>query len=119
MTEERSFQLLESTSEPAVHQSPNYWRLVQAYRSYAEQGASAQECAMRLTEITHPGLRRYHFPSVPSVVVEGQEHSERLNGLLHEMVDALNSGDRASLARHFQAATHCFQELSALAVRGS
>jgi hypothetical protein len=121
MPEERSFQLLEVANEPALNRSPNYLRLLQAYRSYVEHGSSAQECALRLTEITHPGLRRFHLPQPlpPEQEQVVERESGRLNAVVLEMVQALNSGDRIGLARQFQEAEGCFNQLSRLAQRGS
>ncbi len=120
MAEERSFQLLDIVVDPAVNHTPNYLRLVQAYRSYLEERASAHECALRLTEITRPGLRPYNFPHSVAIRTEQAEcETGRLNSLVRDMVGALHSGDRASLAQHYQQATQCFQVLSSLAKRAS
>lgn len=111
MTEERAFQLIESNAEPALNQTPNYLRLVQAYRSYIDHGASADECALRLKEITHPALRRYNLPEPVQLTAQAQHQSERLNSLLMEMVQSLSTGDKSALAHNFQLATRCFQEM--------
>jgi len=117
MSDNRSFLLLEPDTEPALHQVPNYLRLLQAYRSYVEQSISAHTCALSLQEITRPALRGLNLPGVhPRLTVQQEQLIQaptcRLNQSVKEMLQALDSGDRAGLAMHFQEASTCFQELS-------
>lgn len=117
MSDNRSFLLLEPDTEPAVNQVPNYLRLLQAYRSYVEQAISAQTCALSLQEITRPALRGLNVPGVHARLTAQQDQllqapTGRLNQSVQEMLQALDSGDRAGLAMHFQEASSCFQELS-------
>lgn len=116
MAEERAFELLESVGEPVVYRSPNYLRLVQAYRSYVEEGGSAVECALRLREITRPGLQRFHLPASQALPEAGWDTALRINGSVTEMVRALYQGDRAALTQHFEEASDGFRELCQLAV---
>ena len=119
MSDTKSFTLLEVASEPAIHQVPNYLRLLQAYRGYVEEGSSAQTCALNLQEITRPGLRGQNLPGAPTRLTAQQEQlilapTSRLNQSVQEMLQSLDRGDRAGLALHFQEASICFQELSKL-----
>lgn len=119
MSDTKSFTLLETASEPAIHQVPNYLRLLQAYRAYVEESISAQTCALNLKEITCPQLRAQNVPGAPSRLTAQQEEliqapTSRLNQSVQEMLQSLDSGDRAGLALHFQEASSCFQELSKL-----
>ncbi len=119
MSDTKSFTLLETASEPAIHQVPNYLRLLQAYRAYVEEAISAQTCALNLKEITWPQLRAQNIPGAPPRLTAQQEQliqapTSRLNQSVQEMLQSLDSGDRAGLALHFQEASSCFQELSKL-----
>ena len=119
MSDTKSFTLLETASEPAVHQVPNYLRLLQAYRGYVEEGISAQTCALSLKEITCPQLRGQNLPGTVTRPNAQQEQllqapTTRINQSVQEMLESLDRGDRAGLAMHFQEASVCFQELSKL-----
>jgi len=119
MSDTKSFTLLEVASEPAIHQVPNYLRLLQAYRGYLEEGTSAQTCALSLKEITRPQLRGQNLPGAHTRLTAQQEQliqapTTRLNQSVREMLESLDRGDRAGLALHFQEASICFQELSKL-----
>ncbi|MBS2040074.1 hypothetical protein JST97_34120 [bacterium] len=119
MSDTKAFTLLEMAVDPAVHQVPNYLRMLQAYRSYVEEGASAQICAISLKEITCPGMRGQNLPGAPVKLTPQQEQllvvpTSRLNQSVEEMLQSLDRGDRAGLAMHFQEAASCFQELSKL-----
>lgn len=119
MSDTKSFTLLEVASEPAVHQVPNYLRLLQAYRGYVEEGVPAQTCALSLKEITCPQLRGQNLPGAPTRLTAQQEQllqvpTDRINQSVQEMLQSLDRGDRAGLALHFQEASICFQELSKL-----
>lgn len=119
MSDTRTFTLLEVASEPAIHQVPNYLRLLQAYRGYLEEGNSAHTCALSLKEITCPQLRGQNLPGAPARLTAQQEQlisapTSRLNQSVREMLQSLDRGDRAGLALHFQEASICFQELSKL-----
>lgn len=119
MSDTKSFTLLETASEPAIHQVPNYLRLLQAYRGYVEEGNSAQTCALNLKEITHPQLRAHNIAGAPPRLTAQQEQmiqapTTRLHQSVQEMLQSLDRGDRAGLALHFHEASICFQELSKL-----
>jgi hypothetical protein len=119
MSNTKAFTLLETAVDPAVHQVPNYLRMLQAYRSYVEEGASAQICAISLKEITCPGLRGQNLPGAPTRLTAQQEQmlqapTKRLNQSVREMLQSLDRGDRTGLALHFHEAANCFQELSKL-----
>lgn len=114
MSDTRTFTLLEVASEPAIHQVPNYLRLLQAYRGYLEEGNSAQTCALSLKEITCPQLRGQNLPGAPARLTAQQEQlisapTSRLNQSVREMLQSLDRGDRAGLALHFQEAVSAFR----------
>jgi hypothetical protein len=118
----------EAPSKTELEQSPNYRRIVEAYRGFTEQTMGVDQCVARLLEVTKilaPGLKLFHLPVVQNklldmteeeqtLAVATFERTEELHDAVEGMIAAMRSGDHAALQTDYETAVACFQELDAV-----
>jgi hypothetical protein len=108
-----------------LNSSPNYVRLVEAYRGFTKKTLDLPQCLGKLDEvikILSPGLKMFHLPVMQNQIAEMPEAEQALAQRTFELTGKINAGaegmmlamrnsDLESLKAHYKSALDAFQEL--------
>lgn len=108
-----------------LHSSPNYVRIVEAYRGFTEGTLELPDCIARLDEVLKvlgPGLKMFYLPITQNQIMEMPEAEQQMAVQTYEltsriydaaenMILAMRNGDHKELTEDYDEALAAFEDL--------